>query len=243
MVRRFRRGLLIAILCLVAAFLAPGCSEGIDCYNAFDRPPDKLLCENEFVFLGTLVSEDTLAHLGKTVSYEREYDNFLIQYAFRPTDDIKSTLSDTLIFVWYAATFSFSSGHSSGLPVTPTDQTLVYGDQLNPTPDLLDVLQPWVPQSMDVVREMLANDKPIDLESGISQTNLTLARRILDDTTLVTQLVSANAKGPVLYGTDYLYRTHFSFCAGRLAYCDSTSFRAYAVSSEEYLEALKALQK
>jgi len=119
----------------------------------------------------------------------------------------------------------------------------MYGNQLNPSPDLLNVLQPWVPRNMDVVRDMLAKDEPIDKESGIGQSELTLARRILDDTTLVARLERAHGIGPLLYGTDFLYRTHRSYCKGRLAYCDSTSFRAYTVSSEEYLEALKALQK
>jgi hypothetical protein len=95
---------------------------------------------------------------------------------------------------------------------------------------------------MNVVRSLLAGDGSIDIESPVDHTDLVLARRILADTTLVEKLGRAQARGTVLYGTDFLYSTHFSFCAGKLAYCDSTSFRAYTVSSEEYLEALRALK-
>ena len=232
----FKRFVTILILTTIACSF--GCQEGIDCRNASDQTPEDLLAKNDYVFYGTLLSIDTLVYLGETTYYDERYDNYLLEYTFKPERTFTAITSDSVVHLWYRATILLATGYSSGLKEPAGSQTLIYGDRIYSTDQILHVLGMWISLDLAELEKALRGEHNYD-RFVISDELLQVAGRLLDLTSLADSLEESMASGPVICATDYLYGTQHSFQEGYVQYCDSSIFWAYRVKSEKYLELLE----
>jgi len=222
----------LVIACVVCLW---GCSSkpDIDCYNAFDKTPKKLLAENEYVVLGDFVAVDTLVELEKLEELSNGVEYFLLQYAIRPSRTLKSPSEDSLVLLWYISSWSQKHMHDSGLRPKTGSKDLIYGKAIKSPEEVGNCVLTRVPE----------DDRSSFPETVhyLNSTGAALARRIRNLGALSDRLRESRERGPVLWATDYLYRTHDSYHYGVLACCDSTSLEARWYTSEEYLEELESL--
>lgn len=228
------------------------CSSEVDCYNAFDALPARLLADNEYVFVGVLQSEDTLRYLGRIQTVDDSLDWYLMQYTFTPVEVFvsNSAAPDSLVQLWHVATRNLVNDWWGGLPCTqkgivstierhiPESHDLVYGNSISEPGEIPKAMMEWLPDGEADYGHLAANELS-ECDFPVDDSDTLVFHWLNADSSLAATLDSSKAIGPVIYGTDFTYRTHRSFHDGRLACCDSTTFTARVYSCPDYLSALR----
>ena len=213
----------------------------VDCYNAFDLPPAEMLEQNEYVFVGTVETVNTIASLGEVDVVGLTIAYYLTEYAICPLQTVQSPTKDSIIFFWYITGVNHSGRHwRSGLPVAGLSFELIAGNRINAPDDNIKVLSTEVSDSISVFLDVSAGVRSSEDLSIISDGNLILAQRLKANEYLSGRLRECQASGPVIHGTEFSCQTMESFRDTWIYYCDSTVTDNIArkLTAGEYLQEL-----
>ncbi len=155
------KGKVIIVVIVVASFAGLyGCGF-LRCFDSDALPPDILLDESEYVFIGDLMSVDTLMHLGRFSYLGSEEEFYIIEYSFAPIDLIKGDKHATNIKFWYLTSIRLNSNYDyiDDFKAQKNTEELVYGNRMRSHDDILGIMDPYSIVDQYEIADMLKDHR------------------------------------------------------------------------------------
>lgn len=200
------------------------------CGDIFSDSPHDLLEKNEHVFLGKLVSQQSILKLGTVNYYDNRIDFAIFEYRYIPLMTFKGANSDT-IDMWVCHKIG-PVDRQNLLHVEVGDSVLVYGKEVRKKEDLV-----WTMRAMTRVQDILTLFETGRIERfpwHSLDTDTTLASRIMANVSLSDQLEQRILCGKVLHPTDLYMWTTKEFLRDQMCFQRYPQWDAI-VDKKEYL--------
>ena len=208
---------------------------GIICGDLFDRSPEQLISENEYIVIGEFQSVDTIADLG-SISYLGSKSKFLIlEYAFTINTHLKNAKNINNLFFWNCEREDLTSGYKTFIKFSKNELQLIYGNEIQSSKDLINIMTPLT--DVDELKKMM-NNINTSYNWNTQRSDSIIAKRILESNSIKNIFLSRMKKGKVLHGTDMYLSTLIDYKSGKLCFYDGSG-NGKRLNSKEYLSQLQ----
>ncbi len=209
------------------------------CLDTDSRSPRDLVASNDHVCLALVQSTDTLARMGVIDKLGADYESILLEYRLSPVEVFKGCKGVDILRLWYQADRQTRSDWWNAPEMQPGDTTLVYGNTLRSTDNIIKVLKPSAGAHLEELIALMDSKTPKNISWTTRTEDSTKALRLLESSELKYARSSAGVRDPIIYATDAGMLTADEFHHGYIGYCDRRLRTGFLVTSKEYLEKLR----
>ncbi|MCK4371995.1 MAG: hypothetical protein KAW61_02560 [candidate division Zixibacteria bacterium] len=229
----------ITVTLTLCVHLISGCA--FLCSTAGEEHPAVLLAENDLVFLGELVSVDTLVFVGITEDILGRDSVHIVEYTYSPVEIFKGGDEVSEVNLWYCVRDAIGSDYSTAPKISDSIPELVYGKELRKWSDAINLIYAEGTASWAEV-DSLAKGYVIQDGWKTYPSDSAIVAWLNDTDRLKSILQDRLDRSVVIYCTEKHYSTHdMHVWRGILSICDWRYVFAHEVTSEDYADWLRDL--
>lgn len=237
---------ILVLLFVVSIYMLSSCQDKTLLDYGPGLSPQRLLSDNDFVALCTLLSCDTVASLGRIEHWLDTSEYILLRYNYTPTIVLLDKVKCDAIRLWcLASQGTHSKEVRSALGNTGNGEELIYGKRISSTDDIPRISYTLLGMG-SFASPKIDIDTLKDRRARINFIRDTIIVSRLLDSMVVHAIMNAVGTDPAvchLYGTEFQFETHFEFSLGHVGFRSEGSVLDRSVSSEEYIQLVKEQAK